>query len=170
MPSRDPWRSLYTNFMSPLFILQDNESSFSNWTCSSYKESLRHLTYLVERRWTSSSSFLSHGRHIIYGKVRTWYQCMMPLLPSLLTLAAFAHCWLGLSVSSTITPKSRWWLKLLGSSPFSWYWGLLSFACWQIISSKQVWCKAQLNRLANWGQLRFARYKTWKLRPTGDWQ
>ncbi len=30
--------------------------------------------------------------------------------------AAFAHWRLGLSVSSTITPKSRWWLTLLYKS------------------------------------------------------
>ncbi len=42
-----------------------NESSFSNWIRSSYSESLRHLTYLVERRWTSARSlisFFNHGR------------------------------------------------------------------------------------------------------------
>ncbi len=62
-PSGDPWRILYTNFMSPLIILQDNESSFSNWTRSSYSESLRHLTNLVERRWTFSRSVISFFGH-----------------------------------------------------------------------------------------------------------
>ncbi len=44
--------------------------------------------------------------------------------------AAFAHWRLGLSVSSTITPKPRWWFTHLRSFPFNWYWGLLFFACW----------------------------------------
>ncbi len=44
--------------------------------------------------------------------------------------AAFAHWRLGLSVSSTITPKSRWWFTRLRNFPFSWYWGLLFFDCW----------------------------------------
>ncbi len=51
--------------MSPLSILQDNESRFSNWALSSYSVSRRLFTSLVERLWTSSSnlmSFLSHGR------------------------------------------------------------------------------------------------------------
>ncbi len=42
-----------------------NELNFNNWTLSSYSESLRLVTNLVERRWTSSSSlisFFSHGR------------------------------------------------------------------------------------------------------------
>ncbi len=65
MPSRDPWRILYTSIMSPLFILQDSEPSFGKWTRSLYSEPLRHLTYLVERRWTFSRSlisFFSQGR------------------------------------------------------------------------------------------------------------
>ncbi len=33
-------------------------------------------------------------------------------------LAAFAHWRLGLSFSSTVTPKSRWWLTHLRCSPF----------------------------------------------------
>ncbi len=63
--SRKPWWNLQTNIMSPLSILQANESCFSNWALSSYSMSWRPLTSLVERLWTSSSSlmsFLSHGR------------------------------------------------------------------------------------------------------------
>ncbi len=125
--------------MSPMFILQDNESSFSNWTRSSYSESLRHLNNLVERRWTSSRSLispLSHDRQAWdeYSKwgrmnasdnlwknagVLSMNDAFIALIIEFAFFAAFAHWRLGLSVSSTITPKSRWWLTLLRSFPFS---------------------------------------------------
>ncbi len=136
--------------MSPLCILQDYESDFSNWNRSSYSESLRHLTYLVERRWTSSRSlisFFSHGRQAWneYPKlawmdapynlwesagVISMNDALIALIIEFTFLAAFAHLRLSLSVLSTITPKERWWLTHLRRFPFSWYWGLLFFACW----------------------------------------
>ncbi len=60
----------YTSIMSPMFILQDNESRFSNWTSSSYSESLRHLINLVEP--------LSHvgGLHIQYSVLRDPTRCL----------------------------------------------------------------------------------------------
>ncbi len=66
--------------MSPLFILQNNESCFSNWTRSSYSESLRHVTNLVERRWTSSRSFISffsHGR-LAWNEYSKWGRMNAP--------------------------------------------------------------------------------------------
>ncbi len=134
--------------MSPLSILQDNESRFSNWALSSYSMSWRPFTSLVERLWTSSSnsmSFLSHGRQT-WNEYSKWgcikaacslsksvgvifiNDAFMALIIELALFAAFAHWRWGLSVSSTITPKSRWWLTLLRCSPFSWYWTLLSLA------------------------------------------
>ncbi len=115
--------------MSPLFILQYNESSFSNWTRSSFSESLSDLTNLVERRWTSSISlisFFSHGRQT-WNEYSKWGRMSAPynlwksagvismndialiiaLIIEFAFFATFAHWRLGLSVSSTITPKSR---------------------------------------------------------------
>ncbi len=97
--------------MSPLFILQDNESRFSNWIRPSYSESLGHLTYLVERRWTSSRSlisFFNHGRqawneYYKWGRMNAPYNlwksagvismndAFIARIIELAILAAFAH-------------------------------------------------------------------------------
>ncbi len=138
-PSKDPWRILFTSIMSPLFNLQGNDSSFSNWTHSSYSESLRYLTNLVELRWTFSRSlisFFSHGRpawneYSMWGWMNAPYNLwksagvismndvFITLIIEFAFFAAFAHWRLGLSVSSTMTPKYRWRLTHLRSSPFS---------------------------------------------------
>ncbi len=128
-PSRDPWKILYI-IMSPLFILQDIECNFSNWTLSSYSDSLRHFTSLAERRWTSSYSLVSFfsPRRQAWTEFSKWGRMNAPynsweradvismnndfiaLIIEFTFFAAFAHWRLGLSGSSTITSKSRWWL------------------------------------------------------------
>ncbi len=90
------FQDAFGNMISFLSILQHNEAMLSNWTPSSYSESLRRVTSLVERRPTSSSdltSSFSHGRqawsenskwwrmkipHNLW-KVLVWYQSLMPL-------------------------------------------------------------------------------------------
>ncbi len=93
----------------------------------------------MERRWKSSSSlisFFSHGRQA-WNEYSKWGWINVPrhlwkiagvislndaffaLIIEFAFSAAFAHWRLGLSDSSTIAPKSRWWLTHLRRSPFS---------------------------------------------------